>query len=60
MNDGWDAGGGGSLVAADVGANLGATFKNGLAVFQITEKGLMGAADLTGTKYWKDDDLNAR
>lgn len=58
VNEGWDAGGSGSLAAADAGANLGATFQNGLAVFQITEKGLMASADLTGTKYWKNDELN--
>ncbi len=60
VDEGWDVGGGGSVVAADEGANLGATFKHGIAVFQITEKGLMLAADLTGTKYWKNDALNAR
>lgn len=60
LNEGWDASGGGSVVAAEEGANLGATFHHGIAVFQITDKGLMLAADLTGTKYWKDDDLNAK
>ncbi len=60
VDEGWDAGGGGSVVAAEEGANLGATFKHGVAIFQLTEKGLMLAADLTGTKYWKDDELNAR
>lgn len=60
VNDGWDAGGGGSAVAANQGASLEATFNNGLAVYQITDKGLMLAADLTGTKYWRDDELNLR
>lgn len=58
VDEGWDAGGGGSVVAAKQGANLGATFNHGIAVFQITDKGLMLAADLTGTKYWRDDKLN--
>ena len=35
-----------------------ATFMNGVAFFQITDKGLMAHADITGTKFWKVDDLN--
>ena len=60
VDEGWDAGASGSAAVWDEGANLEATFKNGLAVYQFTEKGLMLAADLTGTKYWKDDELNAK
>jgi lipid-binding SYLF domain-containing protein len=60
VNEGWDAGAGGSAAVWDEGANLGATFKNGLAIYQLTDKGLMLAADLTGTKYWKDDELNSQ
>jgi hypothetical protein len=41
------------------GASLGATFVNGLAIYQLTDKGLILAADLTGTKHWKNDELNA-
>ena len=59
VDEGWDAGGGGSAAAGSEGASLGATFVNGLAVYQLTDKGLMLSADLTGTKYWKDDELNA-
>ncbi len=58
IDNGWDAGAGGSAVVWDDGATLQGTFKNGLAVFQLNDKGLMLAADLTGTKYWKDGDLN--
>jgi len=59
VDHGWAAGGGGSAVVLDEGAGVGARFDQGVAVFQMTDKGLMLAADLTGTKYWKDDDLNA-
>lgn len=59
VDHGWEAGGGGSAVVLDEGADLGARFNQGIAVFQMTEKGLMLAADLTGTKYWKDDDQDA-
>lgn len=43
---------GGSGVAAQTG------FVNGIAVYQITDKGLMASADVAGTKYWKNDKLN--
>ena len=43
---------GGSGVAAQTG------FVNGIAVYQITDKGLMASADVSGTKYWKNDKLN--
>jgi len=60
VDEGWDAGAGGSAVVWEDGANLDATFTNGMAVYQLNDKGLMLAADLTGTKYWKDDELNAQ
>ena len=40
------------------GANAKTTFSNGVAVFQLTEKGLMASVDIAGTKYWKSDKLN--
>jgi lipid-binding SYLF domain-containing protein len=43
---------GGSGVAAQTG------FVNGIAVYQISDKGLMASADISGTKYWKNDKLN--
>ena len=33
-------------------------FVNGMAIYQMTEKGLMANADIAGTKYWKNDKLN--
>jgi len=33
-------------------------FVNGLAIYQLTEKGLMLNADIAGTKYWKNKKLN--
>jgi hypothetical protein len=31
---------------------------NGIALFQVSEKGLMAHADVTGTKFWVIDNLN--
>jgi hypothetical protein len=44
--------------AGDKGANVGVRFKDGVAFFQLTDKGSMASADIAGTKYWKNDDLN--
>ena len=45
---------------AESGANAGVTFVNGIAVYQITEKGLMASADISGTKYSVDKKLNTQ
>jgi lipid-binding SYLF domain-containing protein len=55
---GWDSSATAEAAAAKEGAAARATFMNGAAFFQITEKGLMAHADITGTKFWKVDDLN--
>ncbi len=58
VEKGWQADASAQAAAADKGANAAATFKNGVAFFQLTDKGLMASADIAGTKYWKNDDLN--
>jgi lipid-binding SYLF domain-containing protein len=56
---GWSADASANAVALDAGANVQAKFVNGVAVYQLTEAGLMLQADIAGTKYWKNDKLNA-
>ena len=58
VNSGWQASASASAVAGKAGANAEASFTNGLAVFQLTEAGLMLQADISGTKYWKSKKLN--
>jgi len=58
VDKGWQADVSAQAAAADKGANAGATFKDGVAYYQLTDKGLMASADIAGTKYWKNDDLN--
>jgi lipid-binding SYLF domain-containing protein len=53
VNEGWEAGASANAVAGPLGANAGATFINGVAVYQLTEAGLMLQLDISGTKYWK-------
>ena len=54
----WAASGTASATAAQSGAGAGTQFVNGVAYYQIGEKGLMASADLSGVKFWKDKDLN--
>jgi len=58
VEKGWQAESGANAVAGTAGANAGASFRNGMAIYQITEAGLMLQADINGTKYWKDKKLN--
>lgn len=58
VDKGFEAGAGASAVGGDDKIGAEARFNDGKAVFQLTDKGLKLAADVTGTKYWKDDKLN--
>lgn len=58
VDEGWKAETGASAAAGTEGANVAATFTDGIAVYQITDKGLMASADISGTKYWKNEKLN--
>jgi len=58
VKKGWKADASAQAVAGEDGANVTTGFVNGVAVWQITEKGLMASADISGTKYWKNKKLN--
>ena len=58
IEKGWHADATASAVVWNNGKNADATFNQGLAVFQVTNKGLMAAVDISGTKYWKSKKLN--
>lgn len=60
ITQGWKAESGANAAAGTKGANVGTNFIDGIAVYQITEKGLMASADISGTKYWVDKDLNKK
>jgi lipid-binding SYLF domain-containing protein len=57
---GWTADTSAAAVAGDAGAGVAAGFTNGMALYQITDKGLMASADIAGTKYWKNKKLNRK
>ncbi len=58
VNKGWQADASASAVAGTAGVNAETTFTNGIALFQLTDGGLMLQADISGTKYWKSEKLN--
>ena len=58
VEKGWQAAASASAQAGGEGVGAQAGFVNGLAVYQISDKGLMAAADIAGTKYFKNDKLN--
>ena len=58
VEKGWQAEATASAVAGETGAEAKTDFSNGMAIYQITDKGLMAFADIAGTKYWKNKKLN--
>jgi lipid-binding SYLF domain-containing protein len=58
VNNGWQADAGATASAGTSAAEVKTNFVNGLAIYQMTETGLMANADIAGTKYWKNDKLN--
>ena len=58
IDKGWDADASANAVAGTAGANAEATFRKGMAIYQLTQGGLMLQADISGTKYWKYKKLN--
>ena len=52
VTKGWQADASANAVAGTTGKNAESTFASDVAVYQITNKGLMAQADVSGTKYW--------
>jgi lipid-binding SYLF domain-containing protein len=58
VDKGWKAETGAQAAAGDKGTSAETTFHNGLAIYKMNKGGLMASADVSGTKYWKNDKLN--
>jgi lipid-binding SYLF domain-containing protein len=58
VDKGWKAETGAQAAAGTAGASAETTFHNGLAIWKMNEGGLMASADVSGTKYWKNEKLN--
>jgi len=58
VEKGWQADATAQAAAGTAGAGGQTGFVNGIAIYQITDKGLMASADIAGTKYWQNKNLN--
>ncbi len=58
VSKGWEATSEVGAVAGKESAELTAKYNGGMAIYQIGEKGLLLDANISGSKYWLDDDLN--
>jgi lipid-binding SYLF domain-containing protein len=58
VDKGWQADATAQATAGTAGVGGQSGFVNGIAIYQITDKGLMASADIAGTKYWKHKKLN--
>ncbi len=54
---GWDSSATAEAVAGQEGVAVRSSFIDGVAIYQISEKGLMAHADVSGTKFWVNDEL---
>jgi lipid-binding SYLF domain-containing protein len=60
VEKGWQADATAQAVAGTAGAEVQSGFSNGLAIYVLSDKGLMASADIAGTKYWKNKKLNKK
>lgn len=54
----WTGGASAQAAAGRDGAAIVGKFVNGVAVYHVTDKGLIAQADVTGVKFWPSDKLN--
>jgi lipid-binding SYLF domain-containing protein len=54
----WSAGTSAQAAAGREGAAVVGKFNNGVAVYHLTDKGLIAQADVTGVRFWPSDRLN--
>jgi lipid-binding SYLF domain-containing protein len=54
----WAAGTSAQAAAGDEGKGVVGKFHNGVAVYHLTDQGLIAQADVTGVKFWPSDRLN--
>ncbi len=58
VEKGWKADTSATAAAGTAAVDVGSGFVDGVAIYQITESGLMAQAEVAGTKFWKDKKLN--
>jgi lipid-binding SYLF domain-containing protein len=57
---GWDSAAAAKATAGRDSAGVSSDFFEGQIIYTLSDKGLMASADISGTKFWADDDLNKK
>lgn len=57
IDGGWDSEAAAKAVAGSDSAGAASGFIDGTIIYTIGEKGLMASADISGTRFWVDEDL---
>jgi lipid-binding SYLF domain-containing protein len=60
VSGGWDSAAGAKATAGKDSASVVSDFFDGQIVYTLSNKGLMASADVSGTKFWADEDLNKK
>ncbi len=58
ITNGWNAEGDASAVGGDDSSQIGITLSDGTKIYELVDTGIMLKMSISGTKYWKDPDLN--
>lgn len=58
MDGGWDSSATAQAAAGQEGVTATSSFIDGMAFYQLTDKGLMAVADVAGTRFWVAESLN--
>lgn len=58
VQGGWDSSATAQAAAGQEGISVRSSFINGVAFYQLTDKGLMAHADVSGTRFWAIPELN--
>ena len=58
IDGGWDSAAAAKAVAGSDSAGAASGFIDGTIIYTVGEKGLMASADVSGTRFWVDEDLN--
>jgi hypothetical protein len=58
IDGGWDSAAAAKAVAGSDSAAVSQDFIDGTIIYTVGDKGLMASADVSGTRFWVDEDLN--
>lgn len=58
IDGGWDSTAAVNATAGKDSAGVASSFFDGVAFYQLSNKGLMASADVSGTRFWVAEDLN--